>query len=116
MAGRVENAQPELTQRELFAVRQRPEWVGDVGRFVEAELGAMARGEHPGARDVVGMNVGIDDVAQAEPSFLQEGVVLVNVNRWIDNRGLMRLARGNEIRRAAEPLIEDLLKVHPGIF
>src|SRR4051812_45401934 len=61
---------------------------------------------------MVGVNVRIDRVAEAEAALGEECLVLLDGERWIDDRGLMTLTRGNKVRRAATPFIEKLLEVH----
>src|SRR5829696_1931173 len=61
---------------------------------------------------MVGVDVCIDGIAEAEATLGEESLVLLDGDRWIDNRGLMTLARGNQVGRAATSLVEKLLKVH----
>ena len=61
---------------------------------------------------MVGVDVGIDRIAEAEAALREECLVLLDGDRWIDDRGLMTLARGNQVGRAATPFVEKLLEVH----
>ena len=59
--------------------------------------------------------VRVDDQGDAVAAIRAEVEVLLNVEGWIDHRGFARLARGDEVRRAAELVVEELLEVHPVI-
>src|SRR3954454_23520849 len=61
---------------------------------------------------MVGVNVGVDRIAEAEAALREECLVLLDGDRWIDDRGLMTLTGGNQVRRAATPFVEKLLEVH----
>ena len=79
MAGRVHDAQAKLPQRELLAVMQRAEGIGHPRRLVQAERRAVRGGQLPRAGDVVGVDVRIDHVAQAEVARAQQGLVLLGL-------------------------------------
>ena len=112
MAGRVQDAQPELPERQLLPVVQRPERIGDLRRLVQAELGAMLGGQPARAGDVVGVDVGVDHVAQPEVALLEQRLVLLDRERRIDDRRLVGLPRRDQVGGAAAPLVEELLEVH----
>src|SRR5262249_33909709 len=112
VAGRVDHVQPQLAELELLAVAQAAERVAHPRRLVQAQLGAVLRGQPPRARDVVGVDVRVDHVAEREVALLQERVVLLDPERRVDDGGLVRLPRRDQVRRATAPLVEDLLEVH----
>src|SRR5215212_5781542 len=61
---------------------------------------------------MVGVDVRVDRIAKAEAALGEECLVLLDGDRRIDNRGLMTLAGGNQVGRAATSLVEKLLEVH----
>jgi hypothetical protein len=111
MPGRVDDAEAELAKREFLAVIERPEWVDNLCRLVEAELGFEAPGEPAGAGNMIGMGVGIDDVTKMEIPFGKNGFILVGDKGGIDDGGFTCLAARNEIRGATATLIEKLLEI-----
>ena len=72
----------------------------------------MLGGEPAGAGDVVGVDVGVDHIAEAEAALREERLVLLDVDRRVDDRGLVTLAGGNQVGGAAAAFVEDLLEVH----
>ena len=69
-------------------------------------------GELARAGDVVGVDVRVDHVAKLKVALAQQRLVLLGLDGRVDDRRLVRLARGDEVRRAAAALVEDLLEVH----
>ena len=112
MTGGVQHAQPQLPQRQLLAVMKRTERICDLRRFVETDLATMLGREPARARDVVGVDVGVDRVAEAEAALREECLVLLDRDRWVDDRGLVTLTGGNQVGGAATPFVEELLEVH----
>src|SRR5690349_2909113 len=112
MPRRVDNAQPQLPERQLLAVGETTERVGDDRGAMEAELGAVRRGELARAGHVVGVHVGINHQTQLEAALGQEGVVLIGDDRWIDDCRLVSLTRGDDVRRTTAFVVEDLLEIH----
>src|SRR5262249_19387602 len=74
--------------------------------------GGVAGDEGAGAGDVVGVDVGVDDVAQAQAALAQDIFVGVEGDGGIDDGRLAGVARGDGIGRTSAPFIEDLLEVH----
>src|SRR2546421_8058979 len=81
---------------------------------MQAQLRSMLLGQSPGSGDVIGMNVRVDNVAQGELPLPEQRVVLLDLNGRIDDRRLARLPGGDEIGRAPNSLVEDLLEIHRG--
>ena len=115
MPRRMQNAEPELTERQLFAVGEVTERIRHTRRLVQTQLRPVLRGKLPRAGDVVRMDVRVDDVAKGEPALAKERLVLLRLDRWVDDGGLVRLARRDEIGRTAAAFVEDLFEVHPGL-
>src|SRR5262249_22194765 len=91
------------------------EWAERIGhprRLVHAQLRAMLGRELPCAGYVVGVDVGVDDVAESELALAKKRLVLGGVDGRVDDCRFMRLGRGDEIRRATAAFVEDLLEVH----
>jgi hypothetical protein len=76
----VEDARPELLQGERLAVAQGTEGVGDGRALVQAQLPAGGGDQAPRPGDVVGVDVGVEHVAQGEPAALQEGQVRLDLD------------------------------------
>ena len=85
VAGRVRDAQANLPQRQLLAVMQWAEGIAHARRLVQAERGAMRLGQCARAGDVVGVDVGVDDVAQRKVARAQQVVILLDL-AWKDRR------------------------------
>ena len=84
----------------------------DVGCRVrrEQDLGARARSQLRGAGEVIGMRVGLDHEAQAQPALVEfPQVVRDAVRSRIDESGLTRVSIRDEIREAilGTHLVED---------
>jgi hypothetical protein len=56
--------------------------------------------------------VRVDHVSQLEAALPKEGLVLLGLDRRVDDGRLMRLPRRDEIRRTAAAFVEDLFEVH----
>ena len=108
----VQHAQPQLPQRQLLAVMERSERVGDLRRFMETHFAPVLGDETTGARDVVGVDVGVDRIAKAEAALREECLVLLDRDRGVDDGGLVTLAGGNQVGRAATPFVQKLLEIH----
>src|SRR5213593_4505871 len=63
--GRVQERHTDVPHLVLFAIRDAHVREVDVGRLMEEHRRAGGRGQPPGARDVVGLDVGLDDVGDA---------------------------------------------------
>jgi hypothetical protein len=91
---------------------ERAERVGDLGVLVQAELRAVLGRQRASAGDVIGVDVGVDHVAQPKIALAQQLIVLLDVERGIDDRRLVALARSDQVGGAAAPLVEELFEVH----
>src|SRR5579859_1891327 len=111
MSRRVDDSQPQLPERQLLPVGETTERVRDDRGAMEAELGAVRRGELARAGHVVGVNVGINDQTKLEAALSQEGVVLIGDDRWIDDCRLVSLTRGDDVRGTTTFFVEDLLEI-----
>src|SRR4051812_7427427 len=61
---------------------------------------------------MIGMDMRIDDVLQPEATLAQQGLVWLRLNRRINNRRLVRAARGNDVRSTPTAFVQELFEVH----
>src|SRR5262249_151377 len=83
-----------------------------LGRLVQAQFGLRGRGQPARPGDVVGVDVRVNDVAQAEVAFAEQGLIGLGVDGRVDDGRFAGLARGDHIRRTPTAFVEDLLEVH----
>jgi len=97
----VHHPQPKLAQRDLLAISQRTKGVAHLGRLVQADLGPVPGRELPRAGHVIGVDVGVDHVAELEPALLEQPVVLIEGDGGIHHCRLVRLPEA--MRYEAQP-------------
>jgi hypothetical protein len=90
---------PSLAAPDLAPVAERRERVGDGRALGHLELTPGQFGEHPGAGEVVGVDVGVEDVGDTTAALLRKLHEHLRVYGRVDHGGL--LARADEIREAA---------------
>src|SRR5262249_29213708 len=112
VAGRVQDPEAQRPQLQLLAVGERAERVGDPRRFVEAELAPMPRDKLARAGDGVGMDVRGADVLQPEAALMQPRLVRLGLDRRVDDRRVVRAARGYQVGGTAATLVQELLEIH----
>jgi hypothetical protein len=64
------------------------------------------------AGDMIGMNVRIDYILQPQATLAQQSPVRLRLNRRVDDRCLVRAARGNDVGGASTVFVQELLKIH----
>ena len=112
VAGRVDRAQDDLAELELDAVVQRVVRVLGLGGGVDRDRDAVLEREPAVPGEVVGVRVRLDDADDPTPrarGLLEER--LDRVGR-VDDRGDARLLVADQIRRAAEVVVQELLEEH----
>src|SRR5262249_35625578 len=112
VAGRMQDAEAQLSQLQLLVIGERAEQVGDSRRFVEAELASMLRDQAARAGDMIGMDLRIDYVSQSEAALAQQCIVLLRLDRRVDNRRVVRAARGYDVGGASTAFVQELLEIH----
>src|SRR5262249_54509210 len=112
VAGSVQDAQAQLPQLQLRPVAQWAEGIRNLGRLVQAQFGLLGRGQPARPGDVVGVDVRVNDVAQAEVAFAEQCLVRLGVDGRVDDGRFAGLARGDHIRRTPTAFVQDLLEVH----
>src|SRR5262249_50300337 len=95
-ACRLQDPEAQLPQLQLLVVAQRMKREGRLRRFVEAELGPILRRQAARAGEMIGMNVRIDDVLQMKAALVEQPIVRLRLERRIDDRRIVRLARGDD--------------------
>lgn len=78
----------------------------------EDDLGAGALGQLAVAAHEVGVEVGLDDVADAQALGFRLGQVLLDVAAWVDDRGLTLGA--DQVGGVSQAAQVELLEVHGG--
>jgi hypothetical protein len=109
----VEDAQLHGAESQPLAVPEPAVREAGVGRLVEGEAGAGARGQLAIARDVVGVDVGVDHVGDRQPARAGERDVVVHVGVGrIDDRGHARPLAADQVADAAGRLVRERLEDH----
>jgi hypothetical protein len=85
----------------------------DVGGLVQGRLGARAGRQLPVPGDVVGVDVGVEDVGEREPAAARPGDVLVHVGPGrVDHRGHALPLAGDQVADAPRRLVGEGLEDH----
>src|ERR1700752_2379751 len=102
---------------ELVAVAHVLMLEGDTGGAMDEDRRPHRLGQIAVARDVVGMGVRLEDVADREALLGGEAEILGHaVTAGIDHEGLPGLATADQVREAARLFVEDLLEDHWALF
>ena len=112
MPGRVDRAQDDLAQLELEAVSQRVVRVLDLGGGVDRDRHAVLEREPAVPGEVIGVRVGLDDADDLDAVLRcrrEHGRERV---RGIDDRRDPGLLVTDQVRRAPEVVVQELLEEH----
>src|SRR5688572_14884749 len=102
MSGRVQHLDDGIAELEHVAVSELLKTENDLCRFMERVCGADAIGQKASARNVVGVNVGVDRVRDLQPLALGKGNVGLDVALLgVDNGALTDRSAAEEVGRAA---------------
>jgi hypothetical protein len=108
---RVQERHPDVAHLVLLAVGDADVWERDRGGFVDEDRGAGDRGQPPGAGEVVGLDVGLDDVAHTHGLLAGGLEVGLDLQLWIHHSARSGAASAEEVAGAAglggEELSED---------
>ena len=102
----------DLAERDLAAVLQRLVRILRLRRGVDADGEVVLEREPPMTRDVVGVRVGLDRPNEANPAPLGFLEVLLDRERRIDDDCLARALVADEVRSAAESVVDELREDH----
>ena len=112
VAGRVERLEPERTEVEALPVANRVMLVAELGPGADDVARARQRGKLPAARDVVVVQVRLDDVRDPEAARARRVEIDVDVASRVDHRRHTgRLVR-DERAEVAQALDHELLQPH----
>ena len=103
VARRLENGEPQLANVERLAVADRPVLVGELRTRPDDVRRAGQGGELAPARDVVVVEVRLDDVADPKVVLARRIEIDVDVAPRIDDRGEPRRLIGDQGREVPEP-------------
>ena len=110
---RVDDLERDRSHAQLLAVLDRGVGEGRLGRGMDVDARPGLGGEGLVARDVVGVQVGLDDVGDCEALLSAQSQVLVDpVPPGIDHHGLAGATTADQVRETAGLLVEHLLKDH----
>jgi hypothetical protein len=112
VAGRVDAAEPHVPDDELGAVLERVAGVPRLGERVDADGHAVVDGEPAVARDVVGVGVRLERPHDAGLEAFRFGEDRLDREVRVDDHDLAGLLAPDEIRGAAEVVVEDLCEEH----
>jgi len=111
VTGRVEHAKRHIADRQLLVVRE----AGTLWR-INRLVHDMARTNRVGKRspsgDVIGVNVGVDDVRDTHTRLATHLLVRADVFDRIDHNALALAAAAEKVRRADGRRVEELAKDH----
>jgi hypothetical protein len=112
VARRVQAAQDDVADLDLVAVGQRVMRVLRVGRSMDGDRDVVLEPEPSVPRDVVGMRVSLQHAHDADTAAVCLREILVDLERRIDDDRPGRLFVADEIRRAAEIVVDELREDH----
>ena len=112
VARRVQSGEPQLADVERLAVADRPVLVGELRTRPDDVRRAGQGGQVPPARDVVVVEVRLDDVADPKVVLARRIEIDVDVAPWIDDRGETRRLIGDQGREMPEPVDRELAEEH----
>src|SRR5438270_13705165 len=108
MAWCVDDLDDQLSEVQLLAVSDLVESEYDVGRFVQPQSRLGCLRELAVTGDVVGVQVGIEDISDRVTALVGEGEILLDIELRVNDRGLTRLPRRKEIAGAAGLIVQEL--------
>ena len=112
VAGRVQDANAHVADADDVAVADRVERVLGLGERVDRGGNAVLEREPSVARDVVCVRVRLEH-AHDPDAFLRRGFdVLLDRERGVDDHGFARRPVAEEVRAAAEVVVDELAKQH----
>jgi hypothetical protein len=114
VAGGVDRAHAQTAELEHEAVLERLVVVGGPGQRVHVDRRARGRRKAAVARDVVGVVVGLEDVLDVDVQVAGELEVLVDLEARVYDRGHAGVLVADQIRGAAEVVVDDLAEDHGG--
>ena len=112
VAGRVAGHEPQGADVERGAVSQRPMLVGEGGPGPDQVGRAGQRGKLAAARDVVVVEMRLDDVADADVDLTRGVEIRINVPPGVHHRGDAGGVVGDQRREVAEPLDPEQPREH----
>jgi hypothetical protein len=112
MARRVQRAHGHVAERELPAVVERLVLVVHPRLAVDVDGRAGRRRQPPVARDVVGVVVRLEDVLDGNAHVAGQPQVLVDVEPGVDHRADPGALVADQVRGAAEVVVDDLTEQH----
>ena len=99
VAGHVEHPRAHVAEREVVAIFHRAERKPGLGRRVQDVLGPRRRGQRTAGREMVGVHVRVDDVAQPESCGSGRLEVALGLAHGINDRTSGLTATAEEIGR-----------------
>ena len=112
MPERVDDVQLDLPHPHDLAIAQRLEGKVDRGSFMQVEGSTSGSGKASVARDVVGVQASIDDRPDGVAALSRQVELGLDLPQRVDHGRIPTGARGDEVRRAPELIVEKRLEVH----
>ena len=112
VARRVDRADRDLAELHRRSVVERLVCVESLGRSVDVNRAAMVEREAPVSREVVGVRVSLEhaDELHVVPRRLVE--ILLDGEGRVDDHGTSLVLVADEVRPAAEAVVDELAKDH----
>ena len=112
VAGSVDHPEGDVAQHHLLPVLERIVLVSGLRRRMDRDRDSMRQRQTPVSRDVVGVRVRLERARDLHALLLGRCEVLLDRVGGIDDNRLLRLLIADEIRRAAEIVVDELPEDH----
>src|SRR5487761_1344298 len=112
MAGGVEDFGCDVPQFEHVPIANPMEWKGHVRVGKEHVFGLCDPGQRAASRHVIGVEVGVYDVADAHPGFLRGAQVPTDVTDRVDDRTQRFTAASKQVRGRYGVRVQKLPQDH----
>ena len=113
MSGRVYGLDTHRADGNRLAIGNRRVRIGGLRRRVDMDAGSRLGRQRLIAREMIGVDVGLDDMRQGQALPPGPGTIVVHaVPARVYHEGLTRLATPNQIGDAAGVLVDHLLEYH----
>ena len=109
---RVQQAERDVAEHDFPSVLEPVVVVLDLGRWVNRNRDPLLEREASVPGDVVGVRVGLEHADDSDALLVRRREVLLGRVSRIDDDGLVRLLVADEVRRAAEVVVDELPEDH----
>ena len=98
-----------VPDREDFSISEEDIWIRNLGSFTEGDFGSCFLSEYTTSRDVIGMDMRVEDIAEGESELREEPHISLDlISYWVDDDSLFCLIIGDDIGIGPGFFIEKL--------